>query len=275
MILLHILVVVLAAVSVLPVLAAIGIGLHRAWKVYPVGGLRAAAGWLALAVTPFAWYAWDVASANVTEANRAREVAGFERHPFPADPPRTLEVHGFITDRERLIYLDTLPIDRIHQFQSRPFKGEYRNVETYAIDPSCRGRYAAVLEQLGRKRRDRHGNTNDGNCLIVSRGPLSADRDSEPAIVFLIGSNTTLKLPGTLWSGGNYEARIRTGGESRLLDYWERPYIPRASNPLVLFGPARAWIGANTDWRKYRMNRLDFFARAVGLLPQRSSIQLP
>lgn len=274
MILLHFLVVVLAAVSVLPVLAAIGIGLYRAWKFYPVGGLAASSGWLALAAAPFVYYAWDVASAHMKETLRAREVAGFERVPFPPDPPRTLEVHGSMTDRERLIYLDALPIDRIHQINSKPFKGQYHHVETFTIEPSCRGRFASLLEQWGLKRRNLRGEASDRGCLLVSRGAMSADGE-EPAIVFLLGSKTTLKLPGNVWSGGNYEARIRSGGENRLLDYWERPFIERASNPLCLFGPARAWTAANTDWRKYRMDRLDFFARAVGLLPQRSSIQLP
>lgn len=224
----------------------------------------------AIASSPVAYYFVEHARADWREDARAREVAGLARVPLPAEYPSTLEVHGYLSDRELLIYLDTLAIDRVYQFQSRPIRGQL-TAEIITLKSECRHLGAAELQALQSKSRSNSRHRRFGDCLNLQREEVDADRSHIPAIVFLIDGRTTLRMKqSSNWSAGNYEARLRTADRDVLLDYWERPYIERPAFPWLLT-PYGFLHKSNTDWRKYRMNRTEFFTSAMGLAPRKQS----
>ena len=219
--------------------------------------------WLAILAAPFLYYSSQVAEAEYIEANRTREVANFERNSMPSHYPRLLEVYGHLTTFELIVYLDQLEIDEIAIFSrhsgQRTARGRF-----VGLNPECRGRGAELLAHWKRRARFSYASKEDKACLRARYETVSADRSSIPAILFLTDSATTLKLPGTGYSGGNFEARIRTGTDDYLLDYWERPFIKRPAG----IGPWGYAFKANTNWRNYRTpGRFNFLARALGLLP--------
>lgn len=238
----------------------------RAYRAWSEGATGTTAVWLAVLAAPFLFYQAQLALADMRESERAEEVSTFARHPLPRSYPRRLEIEGYITEHERLIYLDTLAIGDIVMFQSRPHRGQ-RRAEIVKLAPGCRGRGRRLLADWRARRK--LGNTKtSAACLISKRTTLPTDTGRDPAIRFLSGHYTTLSLPGTRWSSGNYEARLRTRSGDILLDYWERPYIERPSWP----GPWGYVYRGNTDWKDYRSPaRIDFFGRAVGLIPREDS----
>lgn len=234
----------------------------RAFTAWRTGSAAAMGVWLAIIAAPFVLYAVELIRADMREATRAREVANFERHPFPASYPRRLEVEGSLNDAERLIYLDALDIDEIVVFQSRPHKG-MRSASIIRLAPGCGGRGRELLAAWHARRKLANARSANKACLIETRTKIPADTDGTPAIRLLMDRFTTLGLPGTRWSSGNYEARLRTHDGDILLDYWERPYLPRPAGP----GPWGYAYQSNTDWKDYRNPaRIDFFGRALGLI---------
>jgi hypothetical protein len=159
-----------------------------------------------------------------------------------------------------------LNIDEIQSF-GRKSRRNLLYGRSIRLASRCRGVGRRFLNTWQNRRKLERVPKEQQSCLIEERIKVPADRADVPAIVFRMSNATTLKLPSnTVWSGGNYEARLRTGTENILLDYWERPYIPRPSTP----GPWGYAFKANTDWKKYRSpNRMNFFGSAVGLLPPR------
>ena len=235
----------------------------RAFKALRESRLPAMACWLAVIAMPFVVYVTLRTQAEVREAARAREVASLPREQFPADHPRLLEIHGFVTDAELLMFLDALDLDEIVMLQSRPHRGIQRS-QHFTLAAGCRGRGREHLANLIAKGRLADANKADKQCLQQRQGTVDADRRDIAAIRFLLGTATTLRIPGNSWSAGNYEARLHTPGQDMLLDYWERPYITRPGGP----SPWSYAYPANTDWKSYRSpGRAKFFARAVGLLP--------
>ena len=169
---------------------------------------------------------------------------------------------GFITEFELLIYLDVLGIDEVVMFQSRAHKDKLRG-QFITLSPDCSGVGAKYLETW--KRRGRFGRLpkEDKGCLVSRWKNTDPDRSQIPALVFMQGSYTTLRQPGTNWADGSYEARLRTTEGDKLLDYWERPYITRPAEP----GPWGYAYPANTDTKKFRApKRLDFFLKATNVL---------
>lgn len=235
----------------------------RAFKAFSESRWPALAFWVAVFAVPFVVFFGLHANADIREAQRAREVAAFTRHAFPKDYPRRLEIHGYVTTQELIIFLDTLDIDEIAMFQSRAHRGVAR-AQVFKLAAHCRGRGRQDLAVLTAKGRRASTSKADNVCLEERRDEFDDDRRQIPAVMFLLGNATTLKLPGTTWSSGNYEARLRADGKDVLLDYWERPYITRPATP----SPWGYAFPANTDWKAYRQpGRAAFFARATGVMP--------
>jgi hypothetical protein len=217
---------------------------------------------LALMSAPFVFYFGQHIAADAKEQARIEEVAGFERVAMPADYPRQLDIHGFVTEFELLIYLDVLNIDQVAMFQSRSHRGKLRG-QFITLVPECKGIGASHLETWKRKGRFGSASKQDKACLVSHWSSVDPDRSDIAALVFMRGSHTTLRQPGTNWADGSFEARLRTAAGDRLIDYWERPYITRPAEP----GPWGYAYPANTDWKKYRApKRLDFFLKAVDVL---------
>lgn len=234
-----------------------------AFKAFNGSRWPALAFWLAIFAVPFVVFFGQRAIADIREAQRAREVAAFTRQVFPKDHPRLLEINGYVTTQELIIFLDTLDIDEIAMFQSRAHRGVAK-AQVFKLVAHCRGRGHQYLSALATKGRLAHASKADNACLDERRDEFDDDRRQIPAIMFLLGTATTLKLPGTSWSSGNYEARLRADGMDVLLDYWERPYLTRPATP----SPWGYAYPANTDWKAYRApGRATFFARATGLMP--------
>lgn len=265
----------LAVIIYLPIImlsigfwSLIGFAVWRARKAYLQGSRGPMMFWLAIVLAPFIVFYGQRTLADFREADRAREVSAFERHPMPDSMPKVLEVSGTLTDRELLIYLDALNLDEAVLIQNRPRDGKVHAL-TYTLVPGCEGRGLDYLEEFKRRGRLGYATDEDKACLTLKSGKIDAERYHIPAIVFLTDKSTTLRLPGTGYSGGNYEARVRMdGGTTFLLDYWERPYIRRPSLPLLVSLNGFVLQG-NTDWRDYKKpNRIAFLGGAVGLLPK-------
>lgn len=238
----------------------------RAFKAIGVGSIPAMVFWLVVIALPFVAQFVLRHKADVREEQRAAEVAGFARADFPSPYPRLLEIHGYVTTRELMIFLDALDIDEIVMFQSRVHQGQLR-AQHFTLTEHCRGRGRELLQELAGKGGLRSASHAKDSCLHEQQSRVDGNRQEIPAVLFLIDGATTLKLPGGIWSGGNYEARVRTREQDLLLDYWERPFITRPA------GPSPWWyvFSANSDWKRYRNpGRAKFFAGAVGLLPRTS-----
>lgn len=240
--------------------------LFRARKAWRTKAHAALIFWCAIVLAPFMLFYGQRALADIKEADRAREVAAFERHSMPTAYPRLLEVYGHLTTHELLIYLDTLKIDQIMTTRNRARKDE-KYAQVYTLNPNCRGRGQHYLAEWERRGRFRSPTKEDKDCLNHSTAHIEGDRASIPAIEFLVGKESTKQIPGNTYSPGAYEVRIRSGGgESIMLDYWERPYIQRPMIPLI-FSPTGFLIQGNTDSRDYKQpKRLDFFGGAVGVI---------
>ncbi|MEQ8823754.1 MAG: hypothetical protein RIC14_05200 [Filomicrobium sp.] len=237
--------------------------LYRTWMDDRKGAMGV---WLAIVAAPFIAFVVERAMADRKEEARLAEVAAFERTSIPKTYPRTLEVHGFMNDQSQLMFLANMDIDRIYQFQSRAHRGTL-NAEIITLDPACQTLGRQLLERVKSKRRiKRLPRAQLSSCLKLERRKIASERENIPAIVFLSGKRTTLKMDGNVsWATGNYEARLRTPQRDVLLDYAERPYIPRPEYPL-LFGLNGLMKTGNTDRLKYRIDRTLFYLRAVGLL---------
>lgn len=236
----------------------------RAFKAISAGSLSAMTFWLAIIALPFVVQFVLRHNADVREEQRAAEVAGFARTDLASPYPRVLEIHGYVTTAELMIFLDTLDIDEIVMFQSRAFQGTYR-AQHFTLAEHCRGRGREQLQVIAGNGRLRSVRNAKDSCLHEHQSSVDANRHATPALVFLIGGATTLKMPGAIWAGGHYEARVRTSDQDLLLDYWERPFITRPA------GPSPWWYAfpGNSDWKRYRNpGRVKFFAAAVGLLPR-------
>lgn len=244
--------------------------LFAAWRAFAAlrqNRLPAMALWLAVISVPFLVFFALRSQAEAREAQRLHEVASFGRQPIPKDHPRLLEIHGYVTDSEVLLFLDALDLDEVVMLQSRPHRASQRS-QHFTLAAGCRGRGREHLANLIAKGRLANAGKTDKQCLQQRQGTIAEDRRDIAAIQFLLGPASTLKLPGnTSWHSGNYEARLRTPAGDSLLDYWERPYIPRPGGP----SPWSYAYPANTDWKSYRTpGRVKFFATAVGLLPPKA-----
>lgn len=254
---------VIVAISTGLVWLAAAYALKRSYRGLRRGRLATGTVWLLLALSPLIAFFAHTAWASYKEAQRAVEVRNFDRLPFPSSYPSTLEVYGYLNSTELLIYLDSLDIDIVYLIGQRPHRGTVK-ASVITLKSDCRGRGRRLLE-LVRRGKDSQS-ANDSECLNVERTILSADRSMVPAIVFLMDGQTTLRMPGAVWAGGNYEVRVRTVEADDLIDYWEWPYIDRPATPFAFFGLSFA-ARDNSDWRKYRNGgRLTFFATAVGLM---------
>jgi hypothetical protein len=242
-------------------------GVWRFYRTWTESRPAVGALWLVVLALPFAVFWAGRSSADAREVLRASDVASLVRQSMPETYPRLLEIHGFVTTQELLLFLDALAIDEIVMFQSRQRRG-VQNGQQFTLAEDCRGRGREHLMRLAETGHLKNAAAGEDRCLKERKVTLDADRRTLPAILFLIGDMTTLKLPGNGWSAGNYEARMRTADADTLLDYWERPYIPRPAGP----SPWGHAFPANTDWKTYRNpGRALFFATAAGLIPRRGA----
>lgn len=166
----------------------------------------------------------EAAAARVQDdlERRAREVAAFERTPLQGDYPPVLEVHGSLTRKltRRLLTEGLFTEIRVNESarreddwtvyrlsdvpECRPFDLGYREPET-GPDP----RDDRVLRE----------------CFRGEEVRLAGEGVAADAVVYLVDHETTLGARSG-WSRGRIELRVRRGGEDRLVDYWEAPYVP-------------------------------------------------
>lgn len=122
----------------------------RAVKAFRQNSWPALAAWLAIIALPFGWFFAQRTLASVREADRAREVAGFKRHAMPQSYPRRLEIHGYMTTWELIMFLDALEIDDIVMIHSRAHRG-FQQAQFITLTEHCHGRGRNYLTALGSK----------------------------------------------------------------------------------------------------------------------------
>ena len=230
----------------------------RAIKALRIGNWMGASVWASLLLVPFAFYFYKHFEADRKEAARATEIAALSRAPPPQSRPDLLEVHGNLTEFELLIMLGALNFDEVAVLQ-RPHRGEVHG-RFVRLAPGCRKRGVDHLETWNRRGRFGAPSKEDKACLIGEWKTVSDDRGALDAVEYRHGTQATLLPPGNNWSGGAYEVRLRTDAGSRLVAYWERPYITRPS----WLGPWGYAYPGNSDAKKYRQpKRLDFILAAL------------
>jgi len=228
----------------------------RALRAARNGNWLQATTFLGLISIPFVFYVYMHRQADAQEAARASVIAALPRAAPPQTYPKLLEVYGHATEFELLIFLDALKFDEVMVFQ-RPRRGEIYG-RLVRLAAGCDGLGVAHLSAW--KVRGRFGapKQRDKDCLVAEWKTVSDDRAAIPAIEYRHGRHSTLLPPGNNWASGAYEVRLRSLGESKLLGYWERPYITRPGSP----GPWGYAYPSNTDPTKYKEpNRLAFLLK--------------
>ena len=231
----------------------------RATRAFRDGNWPLASVFLGLIALPFVVYSYMHMRADAREAARAAEIAALTRSAPPQAMPKLLEVYGHATEFELLIFLDALNFQEVIVFQ-RPRRENIRG-RFVTLVPECRGRGVSHLETWKRRGRFTAPTRQDKDCLIAEWKTVSANRAGTPALEYRHGTQATLVPPGTNWASGAYEVRLRTNETSKLLAYWERPYITRPAEP----GPWGYAYPANTDRKTYKQpKRLKFLLQAIG-----------
>lgn len=214
--------------------------------------------WGVLLAVPFIFYYYKHFEADLKEAERAEQVAAFERVDISAQRPKLVEVYGHLTEFETLVMLGPLGFDEVVVFQ-RPHRGEIYG-QFIRLAPGCERLGAEKLALWKKRGRFKAPTKEDKACLIGEWKTVSDDRANIDAVEYRHGTQATLLLPGNNWYGGAYEVRLRNDETSRLVRYWERPFITRPLWP----GPWGYAYPSNTDRKKYKEpKRLDFFLAAL------------
>lgn len=233
----------------------------RAFKAFRHGNWALVAAFSGLISLLFIVYFHMHNRADMREAARATEISALARSGQPQTYPSLLEVYGYATEFELLIFLDALRFDDVIVFQHPRRSGEiYGRFVKLNLD--CKGLGVAHLETW--KKRGRFGATKkkDKNCLVAEWKTVSSDRATIPALEYRHGTQSTLLPPGNNWASGAYEVRLRAPDGNKLVAYWERPFITRPAEP----GPWGYAFPSNTDWNKYKQpKRLDFLLQALRL----------
>lgn len=213
---------------------------------------------VALTSAPFVFYAIMHMRADAREEARNTQIAALERSPIPKNLPATLEVHGHLTEKEILIYLDVFKFKEVAVLQ-RPTGGEiYGQFITLVGD--CEGLGVKHLAEWRKRGRFSAPTKQDKACLDGEWKHVPEMRDSIEAIEYRHGTQATLVPEGSNWADGAYEIRLRANGTNKLIKYWERPYVTRPSEP----GPWGYAFPANTNSKSYKKpKRLDFLVTAL------------
>lgn len=246
--------------------------LVMAWRARRQGRMRRAALWFAAGVGPLVIFAATVVVTEMRVAARTRYVANLERVRIDGDHPRVLEVHGWLAPHAAARVLGAGAFDVVHIYQGRDFDRPMRRRTVYVFDRSSACRTVAVrasrLAAAGQKP-DLDDRQDFERCVKQRTETIPRPAIEPAAVVLLTERNTTLKtymqLQRTLKASGNFEIRLRQGGQDRLIDYWEDLYYERPISPY-LFGPL-GYFGVPGGEAK-TLDRADFILRAVGRSPR-------
>lgn len=231
----------------------------RAFKAFRNGNLPSMTVWLCLIAVPFIFYFYKHLEADLKEVARADAIAALPRASMSQSYPKLLEVHGHATEFELLIFLDVLKFSEVVVFQ-RPRKGEIYG-QFVTLVPACKGLGMQHMKTWEKRGRFSAPKQSDKDCLITEWKNVSDKRANIPAVEYRQGTQSALVPRGTNWASGAYEVSVRTDDGTKLINYWERPYITRPSWP----GPWGYAYPANSDSKKYKQpKRLDFILNAMG-----------
>ena len=189
----------------------------------------------AIALVPAALFFGINAAADIGAASREKEVAAFRRTPLPHDRPRTLEIYDR-GDHLAAIALASGRFDRVFIIDALHYPAQARDkVWAAKLKPGdgCQVRANAYWDAtLGRSGYKGELGSLD-RCIERTEAGAASDAAPGDAIIFLAGAATTMNAKDRpIWGSGNYEIRMRRGGEDLLVDYWEVYYY----NKLGLFG---------------------------------------
>lgn len=245
----------------LPWLIGAGVMLFALWRaarLYNTGRGAAVTGWLVLAASPAVVYVVMGVSFNADEARRASYVASLERHRLDGHYPQRLVMQGYMIEAELAVLLHLYNFDEIEMYQERRVVDETKGQRfTRAGGEDCvLAAQAWLANRSGRIDRQLK------NCVDLTTAYYKRGDDTRDAVHYLMGHATTHKAGNNLWSGGNYEVRLISGGQNRLVDYWEDYFSSRNSSMLCMVP-----IGVCAKKQKTHIKgpgRLKFLVQAIG-----------
>lgn len=236
------------------------------------GRNRAAAIWFAAGVGLPVLFVATFVTTELRVAARTRYVANLERVHVEGGHPRILEVHGWLSPYAAGRVLGAGAFDAAHIYQGRDFERPMRRRTVYVFSRSseCRpwAERAVQLAAAGAKP-DPDDRPGLENCVEERLESVPRPAVEPDAVVLLTGRETTLKtymqLQRTLNASGNFEIRLRQGGQEPLIDYWEDLYYERPISPYLV-GPL-GFLGLPAGADK-TLDTADFILRAVGRTPR-------
>lgn len=250
-------------VMVLPWLIGGGVmlvALSLAVRHHNAGRSAAVKGWLALAAGPVVAYFAIGAAFDADEARRASYVASLERHRLDGNYPQRLVIHGYMMKAELAVLLHLYDFDEIEMYQDRISD---RKMQGSWITHNGGSDCAVAARSWLAERSYAVESELEKNCVssvAISRQP--GERPGE-VVLYLMGHATTHKASNELWSSGNYEVRLISGGQNRLVDYWEDYFSSRNSSVLCM---APIGLCANRQGTHVKgQDRLKFLVRALGV----------
>lgn len=191
-------------------------------------------GWAAIAALPPAMFFGTLAMSQQGLANRAQYLAALPRTHLGGVYPRTLIARGYPATMQLGALIGAGVFDKVYHRNADPGPDSGGEAITISPTPDCQD---ASRRYLGELRTGQRPDWRTESALRDCTTATSVSADEMPTahedgVLLLSDGAADIHPRKVYYTRYGLEVRVRRDGVSHLVDYWERPYVLKPSQPF-------------------------------------------